>query len=83
MQVSLFPWVHYVICVGMDQTIGFLDAKGFSTARHPEACLYSTEQEARTAQDAFYVVLNSSLPDDAWIEEVLDVAEFRTRPDTW
>lgn len=63
----------------LDQTIGYLTADGGVTIKHPEAWLFTDEEEAL----AKLVELNLLDPGRWCIEQVNWDEEFRRREDTW
>lgn len=67
--------VQYVVGYVLDQTWGYwTDPEEKWTTTHPQATIYATLAEAET-------VFKEEHAD--FIEAVLDVEEFRKRPDTW
>lgn len=74
--------MKYAIVTPCDQTILYLVNKDEETISHLQAKLWDLKEEAEEVLREY----NSCIEDirfHAEIEEVTDIDEFRSRPDTW
>lgn len=89
--------MKFVLVTVLDQTIGFLsvlDDYEWTTV-HKEALLFDTREEVEAIIVTYMAEVRANWPKDypqtestifkatPFVEEVADVAEFQSRPDTW